>query len=134
MPTARKRAPGWIGGSETILLVEDEPLVRQYARAQLRDLGYRVIEAGDGPAALEIIRQRAEIDLLLTDIVMPGGLPGRQLADEAVKARPGLRVLYTSGYTEDAILHQGRLNPGVLPLAKPYRRPEFARKVRAALA
>jgi PAS domain S-box-containing protein len=122
------------GGSETILLVEDEALVRQYARAQLLDLGYRVIEAESGPQALAIIRQCADVDLLLTDMVMPGGMTGQQLTDEAVRLRPGLRVLHTSGYTEHASLHHGRLARGVLVLAKPYGRPELARKVRAALA
>jgi CheY-like chemotaxis protein len=121
------------GGTETILLVEDDDMVRRYAYDQLVTLGYRVIEAADGRQGLQIIRERADIDLLFTDVVMPGGMSGRQLADEAKKQRPGLKVLYTSGYTEDTIVHQGRLDPGVLLLAKPYRRAELARFVREAL-
>jgi PAS domain S-box-containing protein len=122
------------GGTETILLVEDDDMVRRYAYDQLVTLGYRVIEAADGRQGLQIIRERADIDLLFTDVVMPGGMSGRQLADEAKKLRPGLKVLYTSGYTENAIVHHGRLDPGVLLLAKPYRRAELARFVREAIS
>ena len=122
-----------LGGTETILLTEDDTMVRQFIRGQLAALGYTVIEAEDGRRALEIIGQRADIDLLCTDVVMPGGMNGRQLADEATRVRPGLKVLYTSGYTENAIVHQGRLDPGVLLLSKPYRRADLARKVREAL-
>lgn len=121
------------GGAETILLVEDEELVRRYAREQLTSLGYRVMEAVNGPDALETLRAHEDVDLLFTDVVMPGGMSGRALADEARKLRPGLKVLYTSGYTENAIVHHGRLDPGVRLLSKPYRRQTLARHVRAAL-
>jgi CheY-like chemotaxis protein len=80
-----------------------------------------------------IVKIRA-IDLLFTDVIMPGGMNGRQLAVEALKRKPGLKVLYTSGYTEDAIVHHGRLDEGVLLLAKPYRRSDLARLIRTALA
>ena len=123
-----------VGGSETILLVEDEDLVRQYARDQLVTLGYQVVEAPNGPLALDIIRTRPDIQLLFTDVVMPGGMNGRDLVQLACALRPGLRVLYASGYTESAIVHHGRLDPGVHLLTKPYRRPDLARKVREALA
>ena len=121
-------------GAETVLLVEDDELVRKFAHRQLVALGYEVVQAPSGPVALQIIRSELAIDLLFTDVVMPGGMSGRDLADKARTLRPGLRVLYTSGYTEDAILHQGRLDPGVLLLNKPYRRIELARKIREALS
>ncbi|MAK55639.1 MAG: hypothetical protein CML17_07330, partial [Pusillimonas sp.] len=107
------------GSGQTILLVEDDHLVREYARAQLIGLGYNVIDVEDGKRALEFLRSDAPCDLLFTDVVMPGGLSGRQLADQARLLRPDLNVLYTSGYTENAIVHHGRLDPGVLLLNKP---------------
>ena len=125
---------GIVGGSETILLVEDDAAVRQVALAALRSFGYTVIEAADGPSAMAVLEQRSDIELLFTDVVMPGGMNGRALADAALKLRPGLRVLYTSGYTENAIVHHGRLDAGALLLGKPYRRSELDRAVRAALA
>ncbi|WP_047307341.1 ATP-binding protein [Rhodopseudomonas palustris] len=121
------------GGSETILLVEDEELVRNFALAQLRGLGYRTIAAADGAAALAEVGRGTPFDLLLTDIIMPGGLNGRELADAVARIRP-VKVLYTSGYTENAIVHHGRLDPGVLLLSKPFRRADLARLVRAALS
>lgn len=126
-------APPAVRGDEVILLVEDDELVLPYAEAQLRSLGYRVITARNGDQALETLQQHPEIDLLFTDVMMPGGMNGRQLADAAVALRPELRVLYTSGYTENAIIHHGRLDPGVQLLSKPYTRAALARKVRAAL-
>jgi len=122
------------GGRGTILLVEDDESVRQYASTQLRFFGYTVIEAADGPAALALIEQHGEIDLLFTDVVMPGGMNGRALADAAQRLRPGLRVLYTSGYTDNAIVHHGRLGDDARLLAKPYRRSDLDRAVREALA
>jgi len=122
------------GGDETVLLVEDDELVRQHASNVLIGLGYTVIEATNGPDALQIIRGRAHIDLLFTDVIMPGGMNGPQLVEAAHSVRPQLKVLYTSGYTENAIVHQGRLDKGVLLLNKPYRRAELAHKVRLALS
>lgn len=122
------------GGDETVLLVEDDELVRQHARNVLLGLGYTVIEATNGPDALQIIRGRSHIDLLFTDVIMPGGMNGPQLVEAAHGVRPQLKVLYTSGYTENAIVHQGRLDKGVHLLNKPYRRAELARKVRLALS
>jgi PAS domain S-box-containing protein len=121
------------GGSETILLVEDDALVRRYAIDQLRSLGYHVIEARHGAQALDVLHAGHPADLLFTDVVMPG-MNGRELADAALRLRPGLPVLFTSGYSEDAIIHHGRLDAGVHLLAKPYRREELARRVRGALA
>lgn len=121
------------GGEEKILLVEDDDLVRHYVQNQLEQLGYRVTVASNGPAALEIIQQQAEIDLLFTDVVMPGGMSGRELGDAARRRRPDLKILYTSGYSEQAIVHHGRLDPGIKLLSKPYRRAELAKKVRDVL-
>ena len=121
------------GGNDHILVVEDDALVREHLVAQLRDLGYRVTDTSSGPEAYEIIKRMENIDLLFTDVVMPGGMNGRQLAEAALKLRPGLKVLYTSGYTENAIIHHGRLDAGVHLLSKPYRRQELAAKVRKVL-
>ncbi|MBX3492116.1 MAG: PAS domain S-box protein [Parvibaculum sp.] len=121
------------GGAESILLVEDDQHVREYVLEQLQLLGYRVIVANDGPQALDALRQITDIDLLFTDVVMPGGMNGRQLADAAKALRPGLKVLFTSGYTENAIVHHGRLDRGVHLLSKPYRRQELAMKIRKVL-
>lgn len=121
-------------GHETILVVEDDPLVREYVVSQLQFFGYSVHTAIDGPSALEILNQGLAIDLLFTDVVMPNGIGGRELADTAKKLRPDLRVLYTSGYTENSIVHHGRLDSGVLLLSKPYNRDELAQKIRQALS
>jgi PAS domain S-box-containing protein len=125
--------PETVGGTEQILLVEDDEHVRNYAADQLAGLGYRVISAKNGAEALEFLRQTPDIDLLFTDVVMPGGIGGRELAEQALKLRPALKVLYTSGYTENSIVHQGRLDRGVHLLSKPYRRIEMAQKIRAVL-
>jgi PAS domain S-box-containing protein len=121
------------GGSETVLVVEDDTLVRKYVVAQVASLGYATLEAANAADALKIIDAGAEVDLLFTDVIMPGTMNGRQLVDEALKRRPSLQTLFTSGYTENAILHHGRLDEGVLLLAKPYRKPELARMIRVAL-
>jgi PAS domain S-box-containing protein len=122
------------GGSETVLVVEDDMLVRNYVMTQVASLGYATLEAANATEALKIIEDGAPIDLLFTDVIMPGPMNGRQLVDEALKRRPSLKTLFTSGYTENAILHHGRLDEGVLLLAKPYRKPELARMIRVALA
>jgi PAS domain S-box-containing protein len=121
------------GGRETILVVEDDDLVRDYVLAQLRSLGYATLSARNAAAALDLIERGAAFDLLFTDVIMPGGMNGRQLADEVRKRRPDTKVLFTSGYTEDAVIHHGRLDPGVTLLAKPYRKRDLARMIREAL-
>jgi CheY-like chemotaxis protein len=120
-------------GSETILVVEDDADVRAFVSGQLSDLGYRVIEAADRPQAQRILESDQPIDLLFTDVVMPGGMTGRQLADAARADRPGLKAVFTSGYTENSIVHQGKLDKGVSFLSKPFRRPELALKIRQTL-
>lgn len=130
---AEESKADFVGGNETILVVEDDSLVRENLVIQLRSLGYRVIDAASGPRALEILREVDEIDMMLTDVVMPGGMNGRQLAEAALKDRPALRVMFTSGYSENAIIHHGRLDPGVELLSKPFRRDQLAAKVRNVL-
>jgi PAS domain S-box-containing protein len=122
-----------VGGHEHVLLVEDDALVRRYATAQLEALGYRVSAADGGAQALRLLQQDGSIELMLTDVLMPG-LNGPQLADAARRLRPGLPVLFSSGYSEDALASEGRLPPGVLLLAKPYQKAELARRLRQALA
>jgi PAS domain S-box-containing protein len=122
-----------VGGTETVLVVEDDEMVRAYASGQLRSLGYKVMEAQDGSEALEILRRKKGIQLLFTDVVMPGPMNGREVADEARKLSPGIKVLFTSGYPEDAIVHHGRLDPGVILLTKPYSKADLARTMRTAL-
>ncbi len=121
-----------LSGNETILVVEDDALVRDFVTAQLHSLGYKTIAAADGREALAHVQSGAAFDLLFTDVIMPGGINGRELADEVTKRRPGTRVLYTSGYTDNAIEHHGRLDEGVLLLSKPYRKSQLAKMVRVA--
>ena len=121
------------GGQETILVVEDDRLVKDYVLTQLRSLGYATLDAPNASEALAIVQAGNRFDLLFTDIIMPGVMNGRQLATEIKKGRPDLKVLFTSGYTENAIIHHGRLDSGVLLLAKPYRKSDMARMIRRAL-
>ena len=121
-------------GSETILVVEDDALVRDYVVAQLKSLGYHTIMAANGPDALALLDQNVAFDVLFTDVIMPGGMNGRELADAVTRRRPGVPVLYTSGYSEAAIMHNGRLDPGVDLLNKPYRQADLARSMRQVLA
>jgi signal transduction histidine kinase len=120
------------GGSETVLVVEDHEGLRDYSAGVLRELGYRVLEAPDGQAALELLRERPEVDLLFTDVVLPG-LNGRELADRALRFRPDLKVLFTTGYTRNAIVHNGRLDDGVYLITKPFTFDGLASKVRKML-
>jgi PAS domain S-box-containing protein len=121
------------GRGERILLVEDDDLVRAHAVQLLTSLGYGVVAATNGPEALAQLRENIPCDLLFTDVIMPGGLTGPRLAEAAHVLRPGLPVLYTSGYTENAIIHHGRVDPGINLLHKPYRKAELAAKLRAVL-
>ncbi|MCA1543987.1 PAS domain S-box protein [Bradyrhizobium sp. NBAIM32] len=122
------------GGHETILVVEDDRLVRDYVLAQLHSLGYVTLQAANAAEALAIVAAGKPFDLLFTDVIMSGKMNGRQLADELMKTRPDLKVVYTSGYTENAIIHHGRLDAGVVLLAKPYRKSDLARIIRKALS
>ncbi|MGE5261071.1 MAG: CHASE3 domain-containing protein [Actinomycetota bacterium] len=118
---------------ETVLVVEDNDGVRDYAIEVLEQLGYQVLAASDAKQALHLLSDGARIDLLFTDVVLPGAITGRVLAEQAKDMRPGLRVLYTTGYTRNAIVHQGRLDPDVHLLNKPYTQQDLARKVRERL-
>jgi PAS domain S-box-containing protein len=118
--------------SEVVLIVEDDDQVRELTVEMLLDLGYGVIEARDGVDALRTLDLHPEICLLFTDVVLPG-MNGRQLAEEASKKRPGLKVLFTTGYTRNAIVHSGMLDPGVNLLPKPATRDQMAAKIRSAL-
>jgi CheY-like chemotaxis protein len=121
------------GRPETlVLVVEDEAQVRAMTVEALRELGYSVVEAESGEAALTTLAGLERIDLLLTDIVMPG-MNGRQLADRVREARPDTRVLYTTGYTRNAVVHNGMLDPGVAFLPKPFTIDQLARKVAEAI-
>jgi CheY-like chemotaxis protein len=121
-PAARAR--------ETVLLVEDNEGVREYAKGALERLGYAVIEAADADTALRLIKKRPDVTVLFTDVVLPGAMSGRELADAVRRKYPSLPVLYTTGYTRNAIVHQGRLDPDVHLLNKPYTQRELARMLR----
>jgi len=118
-------------GTEKILIVEDDDALRAYSVEILSELGYEVVEAKNGAVALEVLG-RSEIDLLFTDVVLPGGMNGRQLADEAMRRRPGLKVLFTTGYTRNAIVH-GQLDGGVQMIGKPFSFRELGAMVRELL-
>ncbi len=120
-------------GHETVLVTEDDPFVRAYAVTCLESFGYRVLEAADGRDALNKIAGGARADLLFTDVIMPGGINGWELAESARRLQPGLRVLLTSGYALEALAARGRLPPGAVVLNKPYRKAELAKRVREAL-
>ena len=120
-------------GHETVLIAEDDPFVRSYAVASLENLGYRVVEAVDGREALAKLAADGEVDLLFTDVVMPGGINGWELAERARTLRPGLKVLLTSGYALETLAERGRLPSGALILNKPYRKTELAKRLREAL-
>ncbi|QWT19863.1 response regulator [Bacillus sp. NP157] len=122
------------GGDETVLVAEDDDQVREIVVGMLADLGYRVLKARDAESALSIIDSGIAVDLLFTDVVMPGPLRSPELARKAVERQPNIAVLFTSGYTENAIVHGGRLDEGVELLSKPYTREALARKVRQVLA
>ncbi|MCA9659425.1 MAG: response regulator [Myxococcales bacterium] len=122
------------GDGSVVLVVEDDAPVRRVSVHILEGLGYATLDCGNAAAALEILRGPARVDLLFTDVVLPGDVNGAQLAAEAARLRPGLAVLYTSGYTENAILHHGRLDPGIQLLEKPFTKDALARRIHAALA
>ncbi|MEQ1941679.1 ATP-binding protein [Mesorhizobium sp. VNQ89] len=121
-------------GGETVLLVDDEPLIRMLAAEQLEELGYTVIEAGDGPSALKILNSQRPISLLITDVGLPGGMNGRQVADAARVSRPGMEVLFVTGYAENAVLSHGHLDAGMHVITKPFQMDVFARRVKELIA
>lgn len=129
----RPAAPVGGNGTETILVVEDESDVRQHSTDILAELGYRTLEAADGINALRMLRTHRDIKLLFTDVGLPGGMNGKQLADSAREMRPGLKVLFTSGYAREAIVHDGRLDAGLQLITKPFTYAGLAAKLREVL-
>jgi signal transduction histidine kinase len=127
------RAAQAVEQGATILVVEDEESVRASSVEMLRELGYRILEAGDGKTALEILDAHDDVQLLFTDVVLAGSINGRQLADESRKRRPAIKVLYTTGYARNAIVHHGRLDPGVDLISKPFSYSALAVKLREVL-
>lgn len=123
-----------VGGTETVLVVEDDEAVRTTVVDLLTSLGYKVLTARDAQAGLAVVESGLEIDVLFTDVVMPGALSSREMARRAQDILPGLGVLFTSGYTENSIVHGGRLDPGVALLSKPYPREALARRLRHVIA
>jgi CheY-like chemotaxis protein len=128
------KTPGLARGTETILLVEDDPALREMAATLLGRLGYTVLTAANGLEALNVTHQRAtgHIDLLFTDVVMPH-MSGKELADRVKALYPRTKILFTSAYTENAFVHQGVLNPGIILLQKPFTPSSLAGKVREVL-
>jgi CheY-like chemotaxis protein len=133
-PAEESEKAGVEGGDEAILIVEDDVLVRKYVVTQVQSLGYRTLAAADASEALAILDAGEHVDLLFTDVIMPGLINGRQLAVETLNRRPSLKVLYTSGYSQNALVRDGYLDAGVLLLAKPYRKGDLAKMIRIALA
>jgi CheY-like chemotaxis protein len=119
---------------ETVLIVDDEPMVRMLVTEVLQDLGYAAAEAQDGVSGLAVLRSDARIDLLVTDVGLPGGMNGRQLADAARQLRPGLKVLFITGYAETAVAATGRLEPDMHVLTKPFVMEALASRIKAIIA
>jgi len=122
------------GQGETVLVVDDEPTVRMLVTEVLEDLGYTAIEAADGPAGLKVLRSDARIDLLVTDVGLPGGMNGRQVADAGRAVRPGLKVLFITGYAENAVVGNGHLDPGMHVLTKPFAMEALASRIKELIA
>jgi CheY-like chemotaxis protein len=115
---------------ETVLVVDDEPTVRMLVTEVLTDLGYTAVEAPDGAAGLRVLNSDLRIDLLITDVGLPGGMNGRQVADAARSVRPDLKVLFITGYAENAVLSHGHLDPGMHVLTKPFAMDHLASRIR----
>ncbi len=132
-PAARAVAPR-AGQGETVLVVDDEPTVRMLVTEVLEDLGYTAIEAADGPAGLQVLRSDVRLDLLVTDVGLPGGMNGRQVADAGRAVRPDLKVLFITGYAENAVVGNGHLDPGMHVLTKPFAMEALASRIKELIA
>jgi DNA-binding response OmpR family regulator len=121
------------GQGETVLLIEDEHALREVVEEVLREAGYRVLTARDGPTGLQILHSDARVDLLLTDVGLPGGLNGRQVADAARVGRPQLKVLFITGYADTAAVGNGQLDQGMEVMTKPFEISALANRVRALI-
>jgi CheY-like chemotaxis protein len=122
-----------MAAGEKVLLVEDDEDVRAFTREVLSELGYEVAEAPDGPSALRLLGELRDLILLFTDVGLPNGMNGRQLAEEVWRRRTDLKVLFTTGYARNAIVHHGRLDSGVNLIVKPFTQTELARKIRSVI-
>jgi CheY-like chemotaxis protein len=122
------------GGGEMVLVVDDEASVRMLVKDVLDDLGYATLEAEDGNAGLEILRSGRRIDLLVTDVGLPGGLNGRQLADAAIQLRPQLKILFITGYAETNVMGEGHLKPGMHIMIKPFSLDALGRRISDIIA
>jgi CheY-like chemotaxis protein len=123
-----------VASGETILIVEDEPTVRMLVTEVLEELGYSAIEAADGAAGVKILESSIHIDLLITDIGLPGGMNGRQVADAARRTRPDLKILFLTGYAEDAAVNKLHLGPGMYIMAKPFAMERLASRIKTIVA
>jgi CheY-like chemotaxis protein len=130
---AEPALPAEGSSEETILVLEDDDDVRTFSVEVLREMGYRVLEAHDGPSALRLLERQPRVDLLFSDVVLPGGLTGKQVSEQARALRPDLKILFTTGYARNAIIHHGRLDRGVHLITKPFTLNELAAKVRDVL-
>ena len=131
--TVARIDPAALRGSERVLVVEDHDDLRDYVRGILGELGYQVESASTGGEALKILRDDQEFDLMLTDVVLPGGMTGRELADEAARRRPGMKVIFMTGYAGNAIVHYGRIQKGLHLISKPFTFSQLGAKVRKVL-
>jgi CheY-like chemotaxis protein len=122
------------GAGETVLVIDDEPVLRMLITDVLQDLGYAALEAADGPEGLKVLQSTSRVDLLITDVGLPGGLNGRQVADAARALRPRLKVLFITGYAENAVLNNGHLEQGMHVVTKPFPVEDLARRIRVILA
>ena len=122
--------PTGAGDGRTVLVVDDEPTVRMLVTEVLTDLGYAAIEAADGASALRVLQSNARIDLLVSDVGLPGGMNGRQVADAGRSTRPRLKVLFITGYAENAVLSHGHLDPGMHVMTKPFAMEMLAARIR----
>jgi len=132
--TAEERTVKRPGSGETVLVVDDEPSVRMLIVEVLEELGYLAIEAGEGPAALKLLQSVPRVDLLITDLALPGGVDGRELADRARTLKSGIRVLFITGYAENAVISNGQLEPGVQLLHKPFSIQVLASRIKDILS
>jgi PAS domain S-box-containing protein len=122
-----------LGRGETVLVVEDDARVRRVSVSRLKELGYHVLEADSGPAALDLLAEQRSVDLIFTDLVMPGGMTGSDLAREVRRRHPGMKILFTSGYAGEAIKQNGALDEDAVILRKPYKKVDLARRIRSVL-
>jgi CheY-like chemotaxis protein len=117
-----------------VLVVDDEPTVRMLVTEVLEELGYAALEAADGPTGLRLLQSDARIDLLVTDVGLPGGMNGRQMADAARMSRPDLKVLFITGFAENAVIGNGQLEPGMHVMTKPFALEALANRIRELIA